>query len=82
MNQHDAPYLIGLQCRDNQAYIGAQGATGAAALHATAARNLRLEADQTVYFVVTGSSDAFISHERVGSADAVLAATVMGRAVP
>lgn len=75
------PYLVGLQARDNQAYISAQGATGVA-LDTTAADNLLLLVGQTVYFVVRSASDAFIAHERSGNSDATLAATVMGRSVP
>ena len=71
--------LVAIESRDQASYLSEQGGA-AAALHTTAARNLRAQADETVYILTTGDADGYVAYERVGAVDATLVATVVGRA--
>lgn len=71
------PILLAIESRDQASYVKQGGAT--ITLHATAAQNLRILADQTAYILVTGAADGYLAHERIGAVDATLAITVVGR---
>lgn len=71
------PVLLAIESRDQASYVLQGGSS--VALHATAAQNYRIQADQTAYIIVRGDADGYIAHERIGAVNATLAITVVGR---